>query len=48
MMLPIVSSLFDVVWVFFPLMVAYCVWGIYVYQILGESSLAVEVKNTDS
>jgi len=48
MMLPIFSSLYDVVWAFFPLMVAYCVWGIYVYQILGESTLAVEVKNTGS
>jgi len=33
MMLPIVSSIYDVVWAFFPLMVAYCVWGIYLNEI---------------
>ena len=35
MMLPIVSSIYDVVWDFFPLMVAYCVWGIYLYEIFS-------------
>ena len=35
MMLPIVSSLYDIVWAFFPLMVAYCVWGIYLYEIFS-------------
>lgn len=35
MMLPIVSSIYDIVWAFFPLMVAYCVWGIYLYEIFS-------------
>jgi hypothetical protein len=35
MMLPIVSSIYDVVWAYFPLMVAYCVWGIYLYEIFS-------------
>jgi hypothetical protein len=33
MMLPIASSIYDIVWAFFPLMVAYGVWGIYLYDI---------------
>ncbi|MDB4264857.1 hypothetical protein N9893_02200, partial [bacterium] len=35
MMLPIVSSIYDIVWAFFPLMVAYCVWGVYLYEIFS-------------
>jgi hypothetical protein len=35
MMLPIVSSIYDIVWAFFPLLVAYCVWGIYLYEIFS-------------
>ncbi|MCP4627535.1 MAG: DUF2029 domain-containing protein [bacterium] len=35
MMLPIVSSIYDIVWVFFPLMVAYCAWGIYLFEIFS-------------
>jgi len=35
MMLPIVSSIYDIVWAFFPLMAAYCVWGIYLYEIFS-------------
>jgi hypothetical protein len=35
MMLPIVSSIYDVVWAYFPLMVAYCVWGLYLYEIFS-------------
>jgi len=35
MMLPIVSSIYDIVWAFFPLMVAYGVWGIYLYEIFS-------------
>ena len=33
MMLPVVSSIYDTVWGFFPLVVAYCVWGIYLHEI---------------
>ena len=35
MMLFIVSSIYDIVWVFFPLMVVYCVWGIYLHEIFS-------------
>ncbi len=35
MMLPIVSSIYDIIWAFFPLMVAYGVWGIYLYEIFS-------------
>ena len=35
MMLPIASSIYDTVWAFFPLMVAYGVWGIYLHEILS-------------
>jgi len=42
MMLPIVSSIYDIVWAFFPLMVAYGVWGIYLYEIysLNEDKMS--------
>ncbi len=33
MMLPIVSAIYDIIWAYYPLMVAYCVWGIYLYEI---------------
>ena len=36
MMLPIVSAIYDIIWLYYPLMVAYCVWGIYLYEICGE------------
>ena len=33
MMLPIAASIYDVIWSYYPLMVAYCVWGIYLNEI---------------
>jgi hypothetical protein len=36
MMLPIAASLYDIVWNYYPLMVAYCVWGIYLYEIFSK------------
>jgi hypothetical protein len=36
MMLPIVSAIYDIIWLYYPLMVAYCVWGIFLYEICGE------------
>jgi hypothetical protein len=44
MMLPIVSAIYDIIWLYYPLMVAYCVWGIYLYEILCESNLGAEAK----
>jgi len=35
MMLPMVSSIYDIVWAYFPLMVAYGVWGIYLFEIFS-------------
>jgi hypothetical protein len=40
MMLPIVSSLYDIIWAYFPLMVAYCVWGIYLYEIFSPEGVS--------
>jgi hypothetical protein len=31
--LPIFSSVMSLVWSYYPLMIAYCVWGIYLYEI---------------
>ncbi|CAB1058481.1 hypothetical protein D1BOALGB6SA_3237 [Olavius sp. associated proteobacterium Delta 1] len=46
MMLPIVSSVYDIIWAFFPLLVAYCVWGIYLHGIFSGSKFAAEAKTT--
>ena len=35
MMLPIAASIYDLVWAYYPLMVAYCVWGIYLHEIFS-------------
>ncbi len=35
MMLPIAASIYDIVWNYYPLMVAYCVWGIYLHEIFS-------------
>lgn len=43
MLLPIASSLYTLIWAYFPLLVAYCVWGIYLYEIFKMSA---EVRAT--
>jgi len=43
-MLLLVSLIYEVVWTFYPLMVAYFMRGIYPYEILSETILAVEAK----
>jgi len=40
MLLPIVSSIYDIAWAYYPLMVAYGVWGIYLYEIFSASETA--------
>ena len=40
MLLPMVSSVYDIIWAYFPLMVAYGVWGIYLYEIFSASKTA--------
>ena len=35
MMLPIAASIYDIIWAYYPLFVAYCVWGIYLYEIFS-------------
>jgi len=37
MMLPIASSMYALIWAYYPLMIAYCVWGIYLYEIFSSS-----------
>ena len=37
MMLPIAASIYDIVWNFYPLMVAYCVWGIFLNEIFSQN-----------
>jgi hypothetical protein len=41
MMLPLVSPIYDIIWMYYPLVVVYCVWGIYLYEIFSESKIAV-------
>jgi hypothetical protein len=43
MLLPVLSSLYALMWAYFPLIVAYCVWGIYLYEIFRMDP---EVKAT--
>ena len=33
--LPIFSSIMSLIWVFYPLMIAYCIWGILLYEIFA-------------
>ena len=35
MLLPIAGFLYDILWAYYPLMVAYCVWGIYLHEIFS-------------
>jgi Glycosyltransferase family 87 len=35
MMLPIAASIYDIIWAYYPLLVAYCVWGIYLHEIFS-------------
>lgn len=35
LMLPIAAPLYDVIWTYYPLLVAYCVWGIYLNEIFS-------------
>jgi len=44
LMLPIASSVMSLIWAYYPLMVAYCVWGIYLYEIFCARDVAVETK----
>lgn len=44
MLLPMVSSVYDIIWAYFPLMVAYGVWGIYLYEIFCASDAAKGAK----
>jgi uncharacterized membrane protein len=33
--LPIFSSVMSLIWAYYPLMIAYCVWGIFLYEIFN-------------
>lgn len=37
MVLPVVSSLYEFIWAYYPLMVAYCVWGLFLYEIFAAA-----------
>jgi hypothetical protein len=45
MMLPIAASIYDIVWNYYPLMVAYCVWGIFLNEIFSLNDEKI-VKRT--
>lgn len=36
MPLPIAASIYDLVWAYYPLMVAYCVWALYLHEIFSR------------
>jgi hypothetical protein len=36
MMLPIAASVYDLLWAYYPLLVAYCVWGLYLHEIFAR------------
>ena len=38
MMLPMVDSIYDIIWTYYPLAVAYGVWGIYLHEIFSGST----------
>ena len=38
LMLPIAASVYDIVWTYYPLMVAYCVWGLYLNLLFSLNS----------
>ena len=38
LMLPIAASIYDIVWTYYPLMVAYCVWGLYLNLIFSRKA----------
>ena len=39
LMLPIAASIYDIVWTYYPLMVAYCVWGLYLNHIFSRKAI---------
>jgi hypothetical protein len=40
MLLPIAASIYDIVWAYYPLMVAYCVWAIYLHEIFSQPQVS--------
>jgi hypothetical protein len=39
MMLPIAASVYDLLWAYYPLLVAYCVWGLYLHEIFARPEI---------
>ena len=37
MLLPVAASIYDIIWAYYPLLVAYCVWGLYLHEIFSQS-----------
>jgi hypothetical protein len=46
LVLPIASSVMALVWDYYPLMVAYCVWGLYLYEITCAREQPLKAKST--
>ena len=38
LMLPIAASIYDIIWTYYPLIVAYCVWGLYLNHISSRKA----------
>jgi hypothetical protein len=38
LMLPIAASIYDIIWTYYPLLVAYCVWGLYLHLIFSREA----------
>jgi hypothetical protein len=38
LMLPIAASIYDIAWTYYPLLVAYCVWGLYLNDIFSRKA----------
>ena len=46
--LPIFSSMMALLWAYYPLMIAYCVWGILLYEIFAFANAAEELERSHS
>jgi len=44
LLLPVAASVMSLVWAYYPLIVAYCVWGLYLYEIAASREHPVESK----
>ena len=45
MVLPIASSLMELIWVYYPLIIAFCVWGIYLNEIFAAAKNPLKAES---